>query len=243
MFSSMFHSVIFDMDGVLVDSHPVHERAWRQLMQTLGRAVSDQELEFALDGRKRDDILRFFLGDLPPSELQRYGLQKDRFFVEYAAEMKLINGTYEFVTALREAGVRLAVGSSASRVRVERILQQFDLKHCFAAVVTGDDVVNGKPDPAVFQMACERLGGIPGTSLVVEDAVSGVKGARAAGMQCLGVARESRAHLLYEAGAHHVVPDFAGLELVTIFEAFDRAAEFRSPGDPITSLRLGTHHG
>ena len=115
-------------------------------------------------------------------------------------------------SVLGESGVRLAVASSASRQRVESTLEQFDLTRCFAAVVTGDDVANGKPDPAIFQTACQQLDGDPGgNSLVIEDAVSGVKGARAAGMKCLGIADSERARLLYEAGAHFVVPDFKGL--------------------------------
>lgn len=225
----MFSSVIFDMDGVLVDSHPVHQRAWRRLMQSLGRQVSDRDLEFALDGRKRDDILRFFLGDLPPSDLRYYGLQKDSYFAEYAGEMQLVNGVREFLAALGEAGVRLAVASSASRPRAERILEQFGLARCFAAVVTGDDVVHGKPHPAVFLQACERMQGVPCASLVVEDAVSGVKGARAAGMSCLGVAASDRAHRLYDAGACCVVPDFVGLHVQAISELFART-EGGQPG-------------
>jgi HAD superfamily hydrolase (TIGR01509 family) len=235
----MLKSVIFDMDGVLVDSHPVHERAWRRLMESLGRTVTDQDLEFVLDGHKREDILRFFLGELSPAELKRYGLQKDSLFTEYAGEMQLIAGVREFLASLAEAGLRLAVASSASRVRAERILQQFDLAKYFAAVVTGDDVVCGKPDPACYQSACRMLGGEPAAALVVEDAVSGIKGARAAGMQCLGVAPNGRAERLYEAGASHVVQDFVGLQAQAVIELFGRATDFgrRQPA-PLATIPL-----
>jgi HAD superfamily hydrolase (TIGR01509 family) len=233
----MFNAVIFDMDGVLVDSHPVHEQAWRRLLQSLGRTVSDRELEFVHDGRKRDEILRFFFGDLPDSALRQYGLRKDSFFAEYAEKMKLVRGAREFVSALSEAGVRLAIASSASRVRAERTLEQFDLRRYFAAVVTGNDVARGKPDPAVYRAACVRLNGAPGQMLVVEDAVSGIDGARAAGMRCIGVADGSRAHLLYEAGADVVIPDFEGLTVAAVSGMF-AAAESGSGHLPASDLSL-----
>jgi HAD superfamily hydrolase (TIGR01509 family) len=234
----MVSAVIFDMDGVLVDSHCIHKQAWRRLMQSLGHPVTDQQLEFVLDGRKRDDILQFFLGELSEFDLREYGLKKDKLFAECASELQLVDGVREFIAALANAGVLLAVGSSASRPRAERILEQFGLTRCFSAIVTGNDVTTGKPDPAVFTMACQRLRGDPATSLVVEDAVSGVKGARAAGMKCMGIADGERAQLLYEAGAHYVVPNFVGLEVDTLFHLIERAPDFDA-GPPPTGLPLG----
>ena len=216
----MLSAVIFDMDGVLVDSHPVHEKAWRCLLESLGRSITDQELEFVHDGRKREDILRHFFGELPEAELRQYGAIKARFFAEFAGEIQLVKGVREFVAALREAGVRLGVASSASRDRAEQILEQFELRRYFGAVVTGDDVAKGKPDPAVYLAACERLQADPGSSLVVEDAVSGVQGALAAGMRCMGIADSPRAQLLYEAGAGFVVSNFEGLTVESVSEKF-----------------------
>ena len=220
----MFNTAIFDMDGVIVDSHSIHRQAWRDFFNSRGRLVSEQELEFILDGRKRDEILRFFLGNLSPSELRDYGMQKDRMFAQCAENMQLIEGVQQFIQALGNSGVRRAVASSAGRVRVEVTLERFGLKREFDAVVTGEDVASGKPDPAIFQNACRRLQGDPKTTLVIEDAISGVKGARAAGMKCMGIAEAARAHLLYKAGAHYVVPNFVGLKANAISEVFDRNA-------------------
>jgi HAD superfamily hydrolase (TIGR01509 family) len=228
----MLETAIFDLDGVIVDSHSVHRQAWRELFVSLSLPVTEQELDFVLDGHKRDEILCFFLGEhLSPSELRHYGSQKDMKFAQCAGNMQLIEGVREFILRLEKSGVRLAVASSASRERVEASLARFDLKHNFAAVATGDDVSRGKPDPEIFQIACRRLGGDPTATLVIEDAVSGVRGARAAGMQCLGIADRNRAHLLYEAGAHSVVPNFVGLEADVVSELFNRALEF-GPGHP-----------
>jgi HAD superfamily hydrolase (TIGR01509 family) len=223
----MLETAIFDMDGVIVDSHSVHRQAWRELFVSLGHSFSEQELDFVLDGHKRDEILRFFLGEhLSPSDLRYYGSEKDMKFAQCAGNMQLIAGVREFIHHLGESGVRLAVASSASRERVEATLARFDVKHSFAAVAAGDDVSKGKPDPELFQIACRRLGGDPKTTLVIEDAVSGVKGARTAGMQCLGIADRNRAHFLYQAGAQSVVPNFVGLEVDVVSELFNQAAGF-----------------
>jgi sugar-phosphatase len=232
----MLKTVIFDLDGVIVDSHPVHQQAWRELFTSLGRSPSEQELEFVLDGHKRDEILRFFLGEhLSPSELRHYGLQKEMTFAHCGGKMQLIAGIRDFIHSWEGSGVQLAVASSASRKRVEWTLERFDLVRYFGAVVAGDDVVNGKPDPVIFQKACRSLDGDPQTTLVVEDAVSGVKGARAAGMQCMGIAESNRARLLYEAGAHFVVPNFVGLKVDTVFDLFDHAVEFALQASPSQS--------
>jgi beta-phosphoglucomutase-like phosphatase (HAD superfamily) len=73
----MLKAVIFDLDGVIVDSHPAHQRAWRMFFQSLGKSVSDQELLFVLEGQKREDILRHFLGDPDEQQVKRYGARKE----------------------------------------------------------------------------------------------------------------------------------------------------------------------
>src|SRR5579872_2761127 len=92
--------VIFDMDGVIVDSHPAHRKAWRQFLQSLGRDVSDSELDFILDGRKRRDILSHFLGQVSEAELVEYGRRKDEFFQQSAPDVKPIPGVTEFLNCL-----------------------------------------------------------------------------------------------------------------------------------------------
>lgn len=216
----MLKAAIFDMDGVIVDSHPRHKQAWRSFMISIGRHVSEEELDIVLDGRRRDDILRAFLGDLDEQQLREYGERKGRFFHQGSAELSLTDGLLEFLAALEHAGVRIAVATSAGRERARYTLEHFNLQNRFSVVVCGDDVACGKPDPEVYLRACQGIDADTGTALVIEDAVSGVIAARAAGMRCLGIADAERAPLLYRAGADHVVPDFKGLEISTVLRFF-----------------------
>jgi len=107
----------------------------------------------------------------------------------------------------------LALASSASRRRATYMLEQLNLKERFQVIVTGDDVKKGKPDPSIFQLAADGLEVDPAHILVCEDGVSGVEGAKAAGMKCLAIAPNGRGPLMAEAGADRVVVDFSEASL------------------------------
>lgn len=206
----MFRGAIFDFDGVIADSHPVHLRAWKKVLDSVGRAASGDELQFVLDGRTRDHILRHFLGDLDAEKMAEYGRRKEQFFRDEAADVQTIKGVSRFLEKLEEAQLPLGMASSGSRVRIEFLLERLKLKKHFV-VVTGDEVAQGKPHPAVFLKAAEHLGADPCDLIAFEDAASGVKAAKSAGMTCVGIASSDRSSILVDAGANHVVPDFRSL--------------------------------
>lgn len=216
----MCKGVIFDMDGVLIDSHPVHKKAWAQFLASVNRPVSDQELEYVLDGRKREEILRHFLGDLPEEQVREYGQRKDEIFGKSSSELKTVSGVEEFLVTLESAGLPMAVATSASFARARGTLDELGILPHFSALVTGNDVANGKPDPEIFVRAAERLKLPAPNLLVVEDAVSGVKAAKSAGMKCLGIACDGREIKLRVAGADQVVPDFRKLNLQEVQRLF-----------------------
>jgi HAD superfamily hydrolase (TIGR01509 family) len=208
MSSAPLHGVIFDMDGVLVDSHAVHRKAWRLFFQTLGRDVPESELDFILDGRKRGDILRHFLGNSPNPELEEFGRRKDCIFRQMRLDVAPVPGAVRMVRELHGSGTVLALATSASRSRARSTLADLGLLNCFQQVVTGEDVLLGKPDAAVYRLACNRIGIEPEHLLAVEDAVSGIRAAVAAGLHCVGVASHETPENLRAAGAVHVLRDF-----------------------------------
>ena len=114
----------------------------------------------------------------------------------------------------------MALATSATKRRVQGTLKHLRLTQAFRAIVTGDEVDAGKPDPAIYRLAAERLQEPPQCLLAIEDAVSGVKSARAAGLCCMGVASATKAEALQAAGAHPVFPDFRGLSLARVARAY-----------------------
>ena len=97
----MLRGAVFDFDGVIVDSHPVHMRAWKKFLASVGKTVSEEQLHFVLDGRKRDDILRHFMGELDADQIVEYGLRKEQCFREEAAHVRTAEGLLDFLEDLK----------------------------------------------------------------------------------------------------------------------------------------------
>jgi len=220
----VIRGAIFDFDGVIVDSHPVHLRAWRKFLDSVGKTVSEEQLHFVLDGRKREDILRHFMGAMEADQMTEYGLRKEQFFRDEAAHVRMADGLLDFLESLQSGQLALAVASSGSKSRIHFLLDQFDLRKYFGVVITGNEVEQGKPHPGVFLKAAYQLGMDSSDLMVFEDAVSGVKAARSAGMKCIGIAQPDAAPRLLAAGANHIVPDFRSLSCSKLQELMTNAA-------------------
>jgi beta-phosphoglucomutase len=204
----MLKGIIFDMDGVLIDSHAVHRATWKQFNQRIGRDVSDSDLEFILDGRRREEILKHFLGDISPQAMAEYGRLKDEIFQKVADKIEPIPGLERFLDRAEDKGVIMGVATSATASRAENMLSRLQLKKRFATIVTSADEPSGKPDPALFLLAARQMAVQPEETLVFEDSVSGIQAAKAAGMKCFAVASSGREALLQAAGPDALIPDF-----------------------------------
>jgi beta-phosphoglucomutase len=224
----MLRAIIFDLDGVVADSHSAHKRAWGELLASLGRIVSPQELEYVVEGRKREEIMSHFLGKLSHEEASEFGIRKDALFTKYSSDLRPVHGVGEFIEEVRAAGTAIAVASSAGRKRVETNLRQLGLASHFPVVVTGDDVVKGKPDPALFSMAARELNIRPEETLVCEDAVNGVEAAKSAGMKCLAIACPGREAVLKAARADKIVADFTQVSLAELRLLFASTPQSRA---------------
>jgi len=219
----MFSGVVFDLDGVIVDSHPLHKRAWRGFLASVGKQVSESDLDFILEGRRRRDILIHFLGALSDTEVQQYGDKKDEYFRQASSELEPVPGIVEFIRTVKKGGLRLAVATSASRQRAQWTLQQLKIADYFEVVVTGDDVVQSKPDPTIYRLAAQRLEVSPERLFAIEDSVCGVRSAKSAGLRCLGIATGQNVHPLIMSGADRVVSTLVDLSLRDLEEVFGSA--------------------
>ncbi len=216
----MFKGVVFDLDGVIVDSHPLHKRAWRLFLASVGKQVSESDLDFIFEGRRRRDILIHFLGRLSDSEIQEYGNKKDDFFRQTCEALEPVAGSVEFIGKLEKAGVPIALATSASRQRARWTLQELRISNYFDVVVTGDDVVESKPDPEIYRLAAHRLSIAPESLFAVEDSVCGVRSAKSAGLRCLGIALGENVAPLTQAGADRVFPNLMALSIEHLEEVF-----------------------
>jgi HAD superfamily hydrolase (TIGR01509 family) len=202
--------IIFDMDGVLVDSEPfICEAAMRMFQETYGLAVRKEDfIPFVGAGEDR------FIGGvaekhginltMPRDKLRTYEIYLDII----RGRLHPLPGAVDFVRAARLRGYKLALATSADRVKMIGNLTEIGLAvEAFDAVVTGDDVARKKPDPQIFLLAAERLALPPAECLVIEDAPNGVQAARAAGCRCLGILSSFSPQRLQKAGAQWVAAD------------------------------------
>jgi beta-phosphoglucomutase len=186
--------VIFDMDGVLVDSYQAHFESWQQLGRQIGIEMTEQQF-VATFGRTSREIIADFWPHLATSEAAIADLdaRKEALFREIlACDFPAMDGAMELIDALAAAGIPLAIGSSGPPENVALVLEKLGRREMFRGVVTGMDVTRGKPDPQVFLLAAERLGLPPGRCVVIEDAPAGVAAAKAAGAKCIGLASLGR---------------------------------------------------
>ena len=109
--NAVLRGAVFDFDGVIVDSHPVHKRAWKKLLDSAGKEVSEEDLQFVLEGRKRDEILLHFLGELDVEQITEYGHRKEEFFRGEAESVQAMCGLPTFLEELDYAQLALGVAS------------------------------------------------------------------------------------------------------------------------------------
>lgn len=191
----MVQAVLFDMDGVLVDSEPAHFAVMRGVLADLGLPVPDErDWEAYFFGRPDCDGLAEWLTLTGASADPEVVLQAKlaRFTKRFAELVRPFDDGQWLARALHAAGLPLALVTGARRGEAGLVLDRFDLARCFAVTLTADDVVRGKPDPLPYLTAAERLGTDPARCLVVEDAPAGVRAALAAGARVVIVDRLAR---------------------------------------------------
>ncbi|MDI1337463.1 MAG: HAD family phosphatase [Lacunisphaera sp.] len=189
-----FAGYIFDLDGTLVDTMPLHYRAWNRAMQHAGlREELSEDLFYSLGGVPTRRVAKLLA--------EHYGLtidvekvfhQKEALFLELQSEMKLIEAVVAFARQAVAQRIPVSVASGGPRDIVRHTLELMHLKDLFPVVVTPEDVAHGKPAPDMFLLAAEKMGVAPARCLVFEDAAPGIQAAEAAGMKWVHVASRGK---------------------------------------------------
>ena len=182
-------AVIWDMDGVIVDTSSYHFNAWHDAFQKRGVKFTEEDFRRNF-GQRNDTIIRNTLGDdVSQSELETISEEKERDFRRGVGQsIKPLPGAIKLLKLLTEHGFKMALASSAPIENIKLLTEGLGINDCFRSIVSGKDVAEGKPSPQGFLLAAQRLGVEPEDCIVIEDAVAGVTAAKRAGMHCLAVA-------------------------------------------------------
>lgn len=206
------HAALFDLDGTLVDSEPVHRAAWRSFFDSRGWQVSEQTYVSHFVGRRGADAFRTVDGPWRDEDPEELLAEVFTHLASVTLEPDAVPGAAELVRSVHASGIPVAVVTSATREWVDEALDYVGVADLVSVVVTGQDVTAGKPDPEGYLTACDRLRVAPADVAAFEDSVSGVTAAANAGIErVIGVLTTSNAEALRAAGAHHVVDTLVDL--------------------------------
>lgn len=216
--------VIWDMDGVIIDSADLHYRSWKDALEKRGIQMSRAQFDETF-GRRNDDIIEHLTGKRPAGfEVASISGEKEEAYREMVrGGARFFPGVLELMRSLKEGGFRQAIASSAPAANVALIIEEMKLSPFIEAAVDGSQVSTGKPDPEVFIRAASKLGLEAGACLVIEDAAAGVEAARRAGMAVIAVSNTLPAARLMAADL--VVGSLEEVEAARVLELINSRAE------------------
>lgn len=225
-----FAAVLFDMDGVLIDSNSVIERAWREAAGMYGKIISEDDIVKHIHGQPGPHTIRALFNDLPLSDQKK--VQAHIIHVENTANYDPIPGVAQLITSLNAARISVGIVTSGWREKIDRVMNMLQIQSCISVVVERDDVPRGKPFPDPYLLAAERLSIPAAKTIVFEDSRSGVTSAVSAGAFCVGIGGIE----LIANGAKLTIPDFTGVEVLPRMEG-NVAISF-SPGHVLIMEKL-----
>ncbi len=193
-------AVIWDMDGVIADTALYHRQAWQEAL--LKRGINFTEEDFRRGfGQRNEEIIRHILGEqVSQDEINAIANEKEEGFRRRVGNnLKPLPGVMELMKALAECDFKMALASSTPLENILLLNEGLGIAQYFQAIVSADDVTEGKPSPQAFLLAAQKMGIEPRNCLVIEDAVAGVTAAKRAGMRCLAVTNTNPRVSLVEA--------------------------------------------
>lgn len=210
------YAIIFDMDGVLVDSNPYHKIALNQFCADHGYHLTEEGLRNKIYGRTNKEWITNLFGTLTPKQLAQYGEEKEALYRKlFDKDIKPVNGLLDFLHLLNTHNIPRAIGTSAPRSNVDFTLSKTGMQHFFSIILDESHVTHGKPNPEIYINVAKRLGLPPQRCVVFEDSLSGVTSAKSAGAKVVGITTTHTPEELSETDL--IITDFKNLDPIDLF--------------------------
>jgi sugar-phosphatase len=207
----VFRAVLFDMDGVVIDTRQSVTDFWQDVAAEQNVTLTPDDFDLHIHGVPAVATLRALFPGLPPEKDGEFHERVIRY--ELGLRYEEVAGVRALLRSLKAEGVKTALITSGMSWKVEEVSRQLALGGLFDVILTAADIERGKPDPACYLAAAAKLRVAPAECVVLEDTVSGVRAAVAAGMACVGVQTGRLADRLIAEGVRHIVPDFTTARL------------------------------
>jgi HAD superfamily hydrolase (TIGR01509 family) len=214
----MLKALIFDMDGTLVHSDPVHLEAFAAVLKDEGVAIDEEIYRSKIIGRTNEAIFASLLPHLPVDRHEAYADEKEATFRRMATQLKPLEGLLDLLDWAEGSGIKIALVTNAPRLNADHMLEVLGLAGRFKVEITIEEVERGKPDPLPYLTAIERLGISAGEAIAFEDSPSGMRAAKAAGLFSFGVLTGLTADEMRDVGADGAIMTFRDPALWEILE-------------------------
>ncbi|MGE3611098.1 MAG: HAD family hydrolase [Bacteriovoracaceae bacterium] len=180
---------LFDMDGVVVDNHHFHFKAWMEFAHQYNFYLDEQIYRDQYNGKTNRDLFEMIFKNPSVEEMKKYAEEKEGMYQKiYLPHMKAHKGLLDFLDYLRAHKYKIALGTSAPTSNVDFVLDHLSLRKYFDVIVDGPQVSKGKPHPEVYQLCAYRLNLKPEECVVFEDSLAGLEAGKRAGCEIVGVA-------------------------------------------------------
>jgi HAD superfamily hydrolase (TIGR01509 family) len=215
---SHLSAILYDLDGTLANTDPVHSKAWKECLLDFGIEIDEAFYARRMTGRLNPDIVADMLPQLTLEEGIEVADRKEARFRELAEHLMPMDGLRRMIAWANEQGLRQAVVTNAPRPNVDFMLNVLGLEHTFEQVIVSEEIGVGKPDPGPYLWVLREFGLEGSSAIAFEDSPSGIRSAVAAGIATIGIASTQKPPTLYEVGAALVIENFTSAELWQILE-------------------------
>ncbi|MFW9973068.1 MAG: HAD family hydrolase [Candidatus Odinarchaeota archaeon] len=214
------YCIIFDMDGVLADTVPIHFKSWVKMAAEIGINFTREMFEDTF-GQQSNTIIRKLVGpEIEEYLIEKWANLKEKYYREMVrGKLIPVPGVLKIIKRLKSKGFKLAVGSSGPPENVELILSELKIKTYFDVIITAVDVKKGKPEPDVFLIVAKKLNINPKNCLVIEDAPVGIQAAKRAGMISIALTTTHKKEELLD--AQLIIKNLTEIKVVDIINLFD----------------------
>ncbi|RPH25460.1 MAG: HAD family phosphatase [Bacteroidales bacterium] len=211
--TNLFQAAVFDMDGVIVDNHTYHVKAWAEFCHNYSIPFDEIKFRAKFFGKNNHDIFHGLMdGKLTAKQIDTLGEEKEQIYRElYKNDIMPVNGLIPFLNTLKDAGIKTAVATSAPTSNLDFTLDNLKIRHLFDVVIDASGITKGKPDPEIYLKASKILDIPPSHCIVFEDSISGIESGQNAGMRVVALVTT---HQPYELPKTHLqVNDFTELSI------------------------------
>ncbi|MBE9052997.1 HAD-IA family hydrolase [Nostocales cyanobacterium LEGE 11386] len=215
----MLCAILFDLDGTIVNTDPIHFQAWQKMLLSYGMEIDETFYKSRISGGLNPEIVKDILPQLSVAEGQKFADEKEALFRQLAPNLQPLPGFAELIAWTETHQLKRALVTNAPRLNAAFMLQVLGIKEAFHTIVLADDCTAGKPDPEPYQVALNNLEIKAEQAIALEDSPSGIRAAVGANIRTIGIASTHDPQILQQIGSLMAIPDFTDLQLWTFLNS------------------------